>query len=101
MALSARRMVAELLPVNLYRSDATRFLIEDGNLRCPFTAINGFGENAVQGILATRDESRPYISIEDLKQRAHIGDSIIEMLRGQGALDGLPETSQVDLFSMM
>ncbi|MDY3817326.1 MAG: hypothetical protein SOZ54_10930, partial [Candidatus Limiplasma sp.] len=101
MLLEMQQRGIRMLPVNLYRSDATRFLIEDGNLRCPFTAINGFGENAVQGILATRDESRPYISIEDLKQRAHIGDSIIEMLRGQGALDGLPETSQVDLFSLL
>ena len=43
----------------------------------------------------------PYISIEDLQNRAHIGQSIVEMLRGQGALEGLPETSQVDLFSLL
>ena len=101
MLLEMQQRGIRMLPVDLYKSDATRFLIEDGNLRCPFTSINGFGENAVQGILNSRDPSRPYISIEDLKNRAHIGDSIVEMLRGQGALEGLPETSQVDLFSLL
>ncbi len=101
MLLEMQQRGIRMLPVDLYKSDATRFLIEDGNLRCPFTSINGFGENAVQGILDSRDPSRPYISVEDLKNRAHIGDSVVEMLRGQGALEGLPETSQVDLFSLL
>ena len=101
MLLEMQMRGIRMLPVDLYKSDATRFLIEDGNLRCPFTAINGFGESAVEGIIASRDPSRPYISIEDLQNRAHIGQSIVEMLRGQGALEGLPETSQVDLFSLL
>ena len=42
-----------------------------------------------------------FISIEDLKTRAHVGSSAIEALRNQGALEGLPESSQVDLFSLM
>ena len=70
-------------------------------MRCPFTAINGFGESAVTGILESRDPKRPYISVEDLRARARVGVSIVEMLRGQGALEGLPETSQVDLFSLI
>ena len=101
MLLEMQMRGIRMLPVDLYKSDATRFLIEDGDLRCPFTAINGFGESAVEGIIASRDPARPYISIEDLQNRAHIGQSIVEMLRGQGALEGLPETSQVDLFSLL
>ena len=101
MLLEMQMRGIHMLPVDLYKSDPKRFLIEDGNLRCPFTAINGFGESAVEGIIASRDPNRPYISIEDLQNRAHIGQSIVEMLRGQGALEGLPETSQVDLFSLL
>ena len=101
MLLEMQMRGIHMLPVDLYKSDPKRFLIEDGNLRCPFTAINGFGESAVEGIIASRDPARPYISIEDLQNRAHIGQSIVEMLRGQGALEGLPETSQVDLFSLL
>ncbi len=101
MLLEMQMRGIHMLPVDLYKSDATRFLIEDGNLRCPFTSINGFGESAVQGIIDTRDPDRPYLSVEDLQNRAHVGSSVIEMLRGQGALDGMPETSQVDLFSLI
>lgn len=85
MLLEMQMRGIHMLPVDLYKSDPKRFLIEDGNLRCPFTAINGFGESAVEGIIASRDPNRPYISIEDLQNRAHIGQSIVEMLRGRRA----------------
>ncbi|MEG2315594.1 MAG: PolC-type DNA polymerase III, partial [Clostridia bacterium] len=101
MILEMQERGIRMLPVDLYRSDATRFLPEGDDLRCPFTAISGFGESAVQGILDSRDAQKPYISVEDLQVRAHIGASIMEMLRAQGALEGLPETSQVNFFSMI
>ncbi len=101
MLLEMQERGIKMLPVDLYKSDATRFLPEGDDLRCPFTAINGFGESAVTGILESRDPKRPYISVEDLRARARVGVSIVEMLRGQGALEGLPETSQVDLFSLI
>ena len=87
------------LPVDLYKSDAINFLIEDGGLRCPFTSLPGFGESAAQGILETRGE--PYVSIEDLKEKAKISSTGIELLRECGALNGLNDTNQVDFFSML
>jgi DNA polymerase-3 subunit alpha (Gram-positive type) len=36
--------------------------------------------------------------VEDLKDRAHVPASIIEMLRTHGSLEGLSETSQVSMF---
>jgi len=101
MLLEMQARGIRMLPVDLYKSHANRFLPEDGNLRCPFTSINGFGEAAVQGILETRDPSRPYLSVEDLRLRARLGTSAIDMLHQQGALEGLPPTSQVDLFSLL
>ncbi|MBO5501234.1 MAG: hypothetical protein J6A48_04360, partial [Clostridia bacterium] len=78
-----------------------RFLIEGEDLRCPFTSISGFPEAAAQGIIDARDPEKPFISIEDLRTRAHVGSSAVEALRAQGALEGMPESSQVDLFSLM
>jgi len=101
MLLEMQMRGIRMLPVDLYKSHLNRFLIEGNDLRCPFTSINGFPEAAAQGIIDTRDENKPYISIEDLRQRAHVGESVIEALRNQGALEGLPATSQVDLFSLM
>ena len=90
-----------MLPVDLYKSDTTRFLPENGNLRCPFTAISGLGEAAVQGLLNARDPAKPFLSVEDVQQRARLGISMLDMLRQQGAFAGLPETSQLDLFSLL
>ena len=87
------------LPVDLYKSDATQFLIEDEALRCPFTSLSGFGEGAAQGIMETRESG--YISIEDLKNKAKLSSSTIELLRECGALNGLNDTNQVDFFSLM
>ena len=101
MLLEMQLRGIRMLPVDLYKSDLKNFLIEGDDLRCPFTSISGFPEAAAQGIIESRDPDRPYISVEDLKNRAHLGDGVLETLRAQGALEGLPATSQVDLFSLM
>lgn len=100
MLLEMCKRGIRMLPVHLYKSDKTRFLPEGNDLRCPFTAVGGFGEAAAQGILESRNPEKPYISVEDLRVRARVGQAVTDMLRQQGALEGLPETSQVDLFSL-
>ncbi|HRX07831.1 MAG TPA: PolC-type DNA polymerase III [Candidatus Limiplasma sp.] len=90
----------KLLPVHLYKSDKRNFLIEGDGLRCPFLSINSFPEAAADGIIAERTQA-DFLSVEDLKLRAKIGDSAIDMLRKQGALEGLAQSNQLDLFSMM
>ncbi|MCL1854603.1 MAG: PolC-type DNA polymerase III [Clostridia bacterium] len=101
MLLEMQSRGIRMLPVDLYRSDAMRFLPENGDLRCPFTAVSGFGEAAVQGIVEARNPAKPFLSVEDLRLRARLGASTLDMLRQQGALAELPETSQVDLFSLL
>ena len=85
------------LPVDLYRSDVKKFLIEDGNIRCPFTSLSGLGENAALPIVEARKEA-PFLSVEDLRQRGRAGSSTVELLRSHGALEGLSETSQISMF---
>ena len=85
------------LPVDLYRSDVTHFTIEDGNIRCPFVSLPGLGESAAQPIVEAR-KAGPFLSIEDLKNRGRAGSTTIELLRSQGALEGLSETNQISMF---
>ena len=85
------------LPVDLYRSDVRRFLIEDGNIRCPFISLPGLGESAAIPIAEARKDG-PFLSIEDLQKRGKVGSSVIETLRTQGALQGLSETNQISMF---
>jgi len=85
------------LPVDLYRSDVRRFLIEDGNIRCPFISLPGLGESVAVTIAEARKEGE-FLSVEDLKKRGKAGSAVVDMLRAHGALEGLTETNQLSMF---
>jgi DNA polymerase-3 subunit alpha (Gram-positive type) len=87
----------EFAPIDLYLSDAERFLIVGESIRPPLIALVGLGLSAAQSICAARAE-RPFISIEEFRQRTRASTAIIDLLRGQGCLAGLPETSQLTFF---
>ena len=87
----------KFLPCDLYKSHVSRFLIEDGALRCPFTSLGGLGESAAIAIVRERDKA-PFLSIEDMKDRTKVSSAVIELLRAHGSLEGLSETSQVSFF---
>lgn len=96
----AREMLARgyrFLPVHLDRSHSYRFTLHEGGLQIPFAALPGLGVAAADNIVAARQQA-PFLSIDDLRQRARLSKSIIELLRGQGALDDLGETSQLAFF---
>lgn len=84
-------------PIDLQRSHATRFLIDDKRLIIPFAALPGLGVNAARHIIQARDEM-PFLSIDDLRQRGRVSKGIVELLRQHGALSGLGETSQLGFF---
>ena len=87
----------KFLPLDLYKSHATKFLVEEEGLRPPINSISGLGNVAAEGIYdAAREE--PFSSVEDLKNRAKIGNAAVELLRKFGCLNGLPESDQLSLF---
>ncbi len=85
------------LPVDLYRSDATKFLITPNGLLMPLVAIPGLGETAARAVVKARAEGE-FVSVEDLKNRARLSSNVIEVLTEQGCLKGLPATNQLTLF---
>lgn len=87
----------EVLPINLYKSDATKFLIEDGKLRLPFSTISGIGISAAES-LAEFAHNNTFISVEDLQQKTKVSKTVLESLKEVGALSELPDTSQISLF---
>lgn len=89
----------ELLPIDLYKSKAEEFVVEGNALRPPFTAVSGVGLNAALA-LEKGAEGGEYISIEDLQSRGKANSGVIKALKDLGVLDGMPETNQLDLFSL-
>lgn len=85
-------------PVDLYRSEAVHFQIDGNGLIPPFASINGLGETAALDIVEQRS-GRKFISIEEFSIACpKVTKGNIEQLQGMGALDGLPDTSQMTLF---
>ncbi len=88
----------EFLPIDLYKSEAKKFIIEDGKLRPPFVAISGLGESAAEDLVAGR-EGQQFLSIEEVALACpKVSKTHIQMLKEAGAFGDLPDTSQVCLF---
>ncbi|MEC0373059.1 PolC-type DNA polymerase III [Paenibacillus chibensis] len=83
--------------LDLYRSEATRFIVDGDALIPPFSAMQGIGENAARNIAAAREQGE-YLSIEDFQQKSKASKSIIELLTQMGCFRGLPESNQLSLF---
>ncbi len=89
----------EFLPIDLYKSKGSVFTIEDGKIRLAFSSIKGLGGAVANGLEAARDDGEgDYLSIEDVSRRAGCSSAVITSLRELGALEGLPESSQMSLF---
>ncbi len=86
----------ELLPVKLEKSHATKFLVEDGKIRLPFSSLAGVGENAALSLYEVGKDVHK--SIEDLRITAKISSTVITVLKDAGVLSHLPESAQTSLF---
>ena len=85
------------LPIDIYQSEASKFKMEDDGIRPPLNSIPGFGTVAAQGVIEARKDGE-FMSIDDLKIRARVGQSGIEMLKKAGCLEGMTQSNQMSLF---
>ncbi len=87
----------EFLPVSLQKSEAFAFLPEKGKIRMPFSSLPGLGETAAKKIVEVRSESEIMSQLE-LRTKAGLSKTVMEILNENGVLDGLSETNQISLF---
>ena len=88
----------KFLPVDLYKSDATKFQIEDGMIRPPLNSVPGIGTVAAISMQAAREEEK-FMCIDDLQLRGKVGKSVIEVLQKVGCLKGMTQSNQMSLFA--
>ncbi len=88
------------LPLDVHRSDATRFLIDEDKkaILPPFIVLDGLGESAAKSIVDAREQS-PFISRDDLKNRTKLSKTNLDQLAQFGILNGLDHTETISLFS--
>lgn len=87
----------EFLPVDIYKSEAKMFKVEDGKIRLPFSSLPGVGGAAADSLAETGKHTE-YLSIEDMQIKTKVTKAVIETLKDVGVLKDLPESSQMSLF---
>ena len=87
----------KFLPIDLYKSDTTKFIPEEEGIRPPLNSIPGLGTVAALGIAEARKEGK-FMSIDDMKIRSKIGDSVADLLKKFGCLEGMSQSNQMSLF---
>ena len=90
----------EFLPIDIYRSKATKFQIVDGKLLPPFNTIDGMGDKAAESVEAAASGG-PYLSKDDFIQRTKISKTVADKMGALGLLGDLPESNQLSLFDMV
>lgn len=106
----------EILPIDIYKSRGTRYIVEDGKIRLPFASVPGCGDNAAIGLEKAKfkrikvknddgtveeqvtDEVVDFISIEDIQERSHAPQTIMDVLEESGAFGDIPKSTQISFF---
>lgn len=88
------------LPVDIYKSDAKKFLVEEDGIRPPLSALTGFGEVDALKLVEVRKEGK-FSSIEVMAAKAKLGKVAVETLQKAGCLDGMPRSEQLDMFDLL
>lgn len=106
----------EILPIDIYKSKGTRYVVEDGKIRLPFASIPGCGENAAISLenakfkkvkvtkedgsteMQVTDEIEEFVSIDDIQDRSKAPQTIIDILEESGAFGDIPKSTQISFF---
>lgn len=87
----------EFLPIDIYKSKATKFQIVDGKLLPPFSSIDGMGEKAADAVEMAAQEG-PFLSRDDFRQRTKVSKTVVDLMGDLGLFGELPESNQLSLF---
>ena len=87
----------EFEPLDIYKAQATKFLIVNGKLMPPLSSIDGMGEKVAEAV-AEASKDGTYLSLDDFRQRTKASKTVIDTMVELGILADLPASNQLSLF---
>ena len=87
----------ELMQIDIYKSEATHFTIEDGKIRMPLIAMDGLGEAVAVNVVNER-KAGEFLSVEDLVKRTKLNKTVMDLLKTYNCVPELSATNQQTLF---
>lgn len=87
----------DFVPIDLYKVKAKLFQVLEAGIMPSLSAIQGLGDKAAENIVNAR-ENGTFLSIDELRQRTKISKTVIEIMKQNQILDGMPESNQLSLF---
>lgn len=85
------------IPIDLYTSDAIKFQVKPEGILPPLNAIQGLGNTAALNIVKARKDGE-FLSVEQFRQRTKVSKTVIEVMKENEIISGIPETNQLSLF---
>ncbi|MEE1280242.1 MAG: PolC-type DNA polymerase III, partial [Oscillospiraceae bacterium] len=87
----------KFLPVDIRKSHATVYRVENGMIRLPFNCIDGVGETAADALYASAQNTE-FFSIEDFAIKTKTSKGLVETLEKMGAFGDIPKSNQITFF---
>lgn len=87
----------EFTSIDLFKVQATRFQIVDGKLMPSLSSIEGLGNKAAESIVEAA-LGGAFLSRQDFRERAKVGQTVSDKLLELGILSDIPESNQLSLF---
>lgn len=89
----------EFEPIDLFRAAAHKFQIYGDKLMPALSSIDGMGDKAADCLVDAAMDG-PFLSKDDLRERAKISKSVIDTMDDLGILGEIPESNQISLFDI-
>ncbi len=90
----------EFMPIDLYRAHSRLFQIIDGKIMPSFNSIDGMGDKAAESLMEAA-KGGPFLSKDDLRERAKVSKTIVDFMGEMGLLGDIPESNQISLFDFV
>ena len=87
----------EFMKIDLYKARAKEFQIIDGKLMPSFASIDGLGDKAADQVVEAAKDGT-FLSKDDLRSRAKLSKTVVDLMEELGIIEGLPESNQLSLF---